>query len=188
MIAAFPSSAILRAHAELPQNVGAPAGGAIGRGPRALDAWVREVVDWHFDPATGCPFWLDYATKLGWDPRSEITRFDDLKRSARSRTNGCAAARCSAGCRRGSPASRSTSSRPAARPASPRPASAVEDFRIDYEMFSDTLPDEYFPKGRNWLMLGPSGPRRLRLAVEHLASTAAASASASTSIRAGSSS
>src|SRR5256714_14706798 len=35
-------------------------------------------------------------------------------------------------------------------------------------MFSDTLPDSYFPKGSNWLMLGPSGPRRLRLAVEHL--------------------
>ena len=26
-----------------------------------------------------------------------------------------------------------------------------------------------FPRGSNWLMLGPSGPRRLRLAVEHLA-------------------
>src|SRR5437667_5012543 len=36
-------------------------------------------------------------------------------------------------------------------------------------MFSATLPDAYFPKGSNWLMLGPSGPRRLRLAVEHLA-------------------
>ena len=33
----------------------------------ALDAWVREVVAWHFDPATGSPFWLDYAGKLGWD-------------------------------------------------------------------------------------------------------------------------
>jgi hypothetical protein len=42
------------------------------------------------------------------------------------------------------------------------------DFRTDYEMFSETLPDEYFPRGANWLMLGPSGPRRLRLAVEHL--------------------
>ena len=35
-------------------------------------------------------------------------------------------------------------------------------------MFSNTLPDQYFPKGANWMMLGPSGPRRLRLAVEHL--------------------
>ena len=26
-----------------------------------LDAWTREVVAWHFDPATGCPFWLDFA-------------------------------------------------------------------------------------------------------------------------------
>jgi hypothetical protein len=35
-------------------------------------------------------------------------------------------------------------------------------------MFSQTLPDEYFPKGANWLMLGPFGSARLRLAVEHL--------------------
>ena len=45
-----------------------------------LDAWVREVVNWHFDPATGCPFWLEYATKLGWDPRREIHGFSDLTR------------------------------------------------------------------------------------------------------------
>ena len=30
-------------------------------------------------------------------------------------------------------------------------------------------PTSTFRKGPNWLMLGPSGPRRLRLAVEHLA-------------------
>ena len=89
--------------------------------------------------------------------------------SASSRTNGCAAARCSAGSRRRSPASRSSCSRPAARPAFRRRAIASDDFRIDYELFSETLPDEYFPQGANWLMLGPSGPRRLRLAVEHLA-------------------
>lgn len=50
----------------------------------------------------------------------------------------------------------------------PKSRLAIEDFRIDYELFSDTLPDQYFPRGANWLMLGPSGPRRLRLAVEHL--------------------
>ena len=46
----------------------------------ALDALVREVVQWHFDPETGSPFWLDYAKKLGWDPRREIGSFVDLKR------------------------------------------------------------------------------------------------------------
>ena len=45
----------------------------------------------------------------------------------------------------------------------------MEDHWIDYEVFSETIPDESFPRGANWLMLGPSGPRRLRLAVEHLA-------------------
>jgi hypothetical protein len=51
----------------------------------------------------------------------------------------------------------------------PKSRISIEDFRIDYEMFSRTLPDEFFPPGADWLMLGPSGPRRLRLAVEHLA-------------------
>ena len=51
----------------------------------------------------------------------------------------------------------------------PKSRTAIEDFRIDYSLFSETLPERYFPLGSNWLMLGPSGPRRLRLAVEHLA-------------------
>jgi hypothetical protein len=46
----------------------------------ALDAWVREVIAWHFDPATGCPYWLDFAKKAGWDPRREVAGYDDLKR------------------------------------------------------------------------------------------------------------
>ena len=37
-----------------------------------LDAHVREIVEWHFNPATGCPFWLEFAAKLTWDPRKEI--------------------------------------------------------------------------------------------------------------------
>jgi hypothetical protein len=51
----------------------------------------------------------------------------------------------------------------------PKSRISSEDFRIDYELFSDTLPDESFPPGADWMMIGPSGPRRLRLAVEHLA-------------------
>ena len=45
----------------------------------ALDEQVRNVVAWHFDPATGCPFWLDFARdRLGWNPRDRIGGFDDL--------------------------------------------------------------------------------------------------------------
>ncbi len=45
----------------------------------------------------------------------------------------------------------------------------IDDFRIDYEAFSDTLPEAAFPRGADWLSVGPTGPRRLRLSVEHLA-------------------
>src|SRR5438128_1084059 len=34
-----------------------------------LDAHMREIVQWHFDPANGTPFWLEKAKTLGFDPR-----------------------------------------------------------------------------------------------------------------------
>jgi len=61
------------------------------QGKDALDAWTREMVQWHFDPATGCPFWLNWAEKAGWDPRREIHVYEDLDRFATLRMNGCAA-------------------------------------------------------------------------------------------------
>ena len=133
-----------------------------------LDAHVREIVAWHFSPETGCPFWLDYAKDLGWDPRSEIESFDDLRRFPLFEDEWL----------RGGPVRRWLPAAYADQPAFvfetggttgvPKSRVAVNDFRIDYEMFSETLPDEHFPPGSSWLMLGPSGPRRLRLAVEHL--------------------
>ena len=135
----------------------------------ALDAWVREVVAWHFDPATGCPFWLQWAEKAGWDPRGEVQGFDDLKKFGHFEDEWL----------RGGPVRRWVPKAYSDRPVYvfetggttgiPKSRIAIDDFRTDYELFSDTLPDECFPKGSNWLMLGPSGPRRLRLAVEHLA-------------------
>ena len=44
----------------------------------SLDAHVREIVQWHFSPETGCPFWLQWAEKAGWDPRQEVQTYDDL--------------------------------------------------------------------------------------------------------------
>ena len=45
-----------------------------------LDAHVREIIQWHLNPETGCPFWLDFASKLGFDPRREIQSFEDLRK------------------------------------------------------------------------------------------------------------
>ena len=135
----------------------------------ALDSWVREIVEWHFNPETGCPFWLDYARNLDWDPRQEIRGYDDLGRFGGFQDEWL----------RGGPVRRWVPKAYADRPiysfetggstGIPKSRINIEDFRIDYEAFSDTLPDEAFPKGSDWLMLGPTGPRRLRLAVEHLA-------------------
>ena len=43
-----------------------------------LDAHVRAIVEWHFSPETGCPFWLSYAQQLNFDPREKIHSYDDL--------------------------------------------------------------------------------------------------------------
>jgi phenylacetate-coenzyme A ligase PaaK-like adenylate-forming protein len=42
-------------------------------------AVIRAALDWHFDPATGSPFWLAKAGTLGFDPRSDVRSFEDLR-------------------------------------------------------------------------------------------------------------
>src|SRR5687767_1216989 len=112
-----------------------------------LDAWVREIVQWHFDPATGCPFWLDYASKLDWDPRREINGYDDLALFGNFQDEWL----------RGGPVRRWVPKAYADKPVYvfetggstgvPKSRISIDDFRIDYEMFSETLSDEFFPKG-----------------------------------------
>ena len=66
-------------------------------------------------------------------------------------------------------ASRSSSSRPVARPACRRRASRATTSAPTTSCSARRCPTSTFRRASNWLMLGPSGPRRLRLSVEHLA-------------------
>ena len=139
----------------------------------ALDKQVREVVQWHFSPDTGTPFWLEKAKTYKFNPLKDVQGFADLKAFPLFEDDWL----------RASPDTDISQWVPRAyygkKPVYvfetggttgiPKSRIVVEDHWIDYEMMSATLPDEYFPKGSHWLMLGPSGPRRLRLAVEHLA-------------------
>src|SRR2546421_10754882 len=50
---------------------------AIKAAQEKLDAHLREIIQWHFSPETGCPFWLDWAKK-NFDPRKEIKSFADV--------------------------------------------------------------------------------------------------------------
>ena len=135
----------------------------------ALDAHVRDMVEWHFNPETGCPFWLEFAENLDFDPRKEIGGYADLKLLGHFQDEWL----------RGGPVRRWVPKAYADKPiyvfetggstGVPKSRISIRDFHIDYEIFSNTLSEEGFPRGSDWLMLGPTGPRRLRLAVEHLA-------------------
>ena len=135
-----------------------------------LDAHTKEMVRWHFSPETGCPFWLEWAKKAGWNPANEVTTFDQLLarfphfqdewlRDLQPEVWVPATYR--------------------ARPFNifetggttgmPKQRIGWDDYKTDYEEFSGKISDEHFPRGGSWLMVGPTGPRRLRLAIEHLA-------------------
>jgi phenylacetate-coenzyme A ligase PaaK-like adenylate-forming protein len=135
---------------------------------KKLDEHTVATMERHFHESTGCPFWLEKRRELKFDPLKEIRCYEDLKKFPPFEDDWL----------RGGPVERWRMRDMADRPTYvfetggttgvPKSRVVVDDFRIDYELFSETLPDQYFPQKSNWLMLGPSGPRRLRLAVEHL--------------------
>lgn len=134
-----------------------------------LNEHTLKTVHWHFSEETGCPFWLEKKSELNFDPLTDVKSFDDLKKFPHFEDEWL----------RGGPIRRWVPKGHAGKPVYvfetggttgiPKSRMVIEDHWKDYELFSETLPDKYFPRGANWLMLGPSGPRRLRLAVEHLA-------------------
>ena len=134
-----------------------------------LDAHAREIVAWHFSPESGCPYWLDWAKK-NFDPRKEVNSFADLigkfphfqDETLRdlqpevwvpAKYKGRPFNIFETGGTTGMPKQRI----------------GWDDYKTDYEEFSGKIADEHFPRGQAWLMVGPTGPRRLRLAIEHLA-------------------
>ena len=162
---------------------------AVRRAREALDAHVVETVAWHFHESTGCPFWLDFKKKLKFDPLTEVRSFDDLKKFPPFEDEWL----------RGGPVRRWVPKALADKPiyvfetggttGVPKSRIAIDDFRTDYSLFSDTLPEKYFPHG---LELADARARPARGGCGWRSSiwpsTAAASAFASISIRAGSSS
>jgi phenylacetate-coenzyme A ligase PaaK-like adenylate-forming protein len=133
-----------------------------------LDAQVRDIVRWHFSPDTGTPFWLEKAKSFKFDPLKDVNGWDDIKKFPFFEDDWL----------RGGPVNRWIPKglkdkawyvfETGGTTGVPKSRVVADDFRIDYEMFSDSLPEKFFPRNSNWLMFGPSGPRRLRLAVEHM--------------------
>src|SRR5262245_46661848 len=101
----------------------------------ALDLWVREVVEWHFSPETGTPFWLDFAKLAGFYPRAVIRGYADLGRFGPFQDEWL----------RGGPVRRWVPRGYAGRPVYifetggstgvPKSRISVDDFRVDYDTF-----------------------------------------------------
>ena len=126
-----------------------------------LDDWVRHVIDIHFHPTLGTPYWIERARELGFDPRKEIRSYSDLallgffpievlrKRDVRdflpaaiARDVGHLRVHETGG----------TTGLPA--------RIAFRDFFAPITRWMDWYLDEVigFPRGVNWLFIGPTGP------------------------------
>lgn len=135
-----------------------------------LDSHLKEIIKWHFSPDTGCPFWLDWLEKSDWNPIDEIKTAEDLVKfdnfdgdtHLRDLPNDVWIPKQY----QGKPFSIFETG---GTTGMPKQRIGWEDFKIDYSEFSERLDDKEFPRNHYWMMVGPTGPRRLRLAIEHLA-------------------
>ena len=133
-----------------------------------LDAHLREIVAWHFSPETGCPFWLEWASK-NFDPLREINAIGDMQKFPHFQDEWLRDLQPEVWVPapfRGKPFNIFETG---GTTGMPKQRIGWEDYKTDYSEFSEKLSDEHFPRGGAWLMMGPTGPRRLRLAIEHLA-------------------
>jgi phenylacetate-coenzyme A ligase PaaK-like adenylate-forming protein len=141
---------------------------AIKAAQEQLEAHLREIIQWHFSPESGCPFWLEWAKK-NFDPRQEVKSCADLKKFPHFQDEWLRDLQPEVWV----PAK--LKNRPfnifetGGTTGMPKQRIGWDDYKVDYSEFSDKISDAHFPRNHYWLMMGPTGPRRLRLAIEHLA-------------------
>ena len=142
---------------------------AINLAHENLDLQVREIVQWHFSPETGCAFWLDWAKKAGWNPAAEVKSFAGLLRFPHFQDEWLRDLQPEVW------VPKKFQERPfnifetGGTTGMPKQRIGWDDYKVDYSEFSEKISDAHFPRNHYWLMMGPTGPRRLRLAIEHLA-------------------
>ncbi len=147
-----------------------PSSSTVAAAQAALDAHTRDIIKWHFSPETGCPFWVKYAADKKIDPVRDVQKFADITRVFDHFHDDVL--------RFEQPevwVPKAYKGRPfcifetGGTTGMPKQRIGWDDYKYDYEQFSATLKEDQFPRGSYWLMVGPTGPRRLRLAIEHLA-------------------
>ena len=133
-----------------------------------LEAHLQEIIAWHFSPETGCPFWLEWASK-NFDPRKEIKSFADMVKFPHFQDEWLRDLQPEVWVPAKFKGKPFNIFETGGTTGMPKQRIGWEDYKTDYSEFSEKISDEHFPRGGAWLMMGPTGPRRLRLAIEHLA-------------------
>ena len=141
---------------------------AVKQAQAQLDAQLREIITWHFSPETGCPYWLDWARK-NFDPRKEIKTFADVLKFPHFADESLRDLQPEVWVPAQFKGKPFNIFETGGTTGMPKQRIGWNDYKTDYEEFSGKISDEHFPRGAAWLMVGPTGPRRLRLAIEHLA-------------------
>jgi len=141
----------------------------IDEAKRVLDDHVRRMIEHHFSPETGTPYWLNWAERAGWSPIEEILGFDDLTKFGHfdlAELRDASHAAWTPKALVGQPFSifetGGTTGFPTQR-------LSWKDHLDDYTVFSESLSEDHFPRGAGWLIVGPTGPRRIRISMEYLA-------------------
>jgi len=141
-----------------------------------LNAHLRDIIQWHFSPETGCPFWLEWKDQKGIDPRERVKTIDDLTLFEGFDAKELRSLPHEQWIPRGYAKTPFKVFETGGTTGTPIQRLSWEDHLSDYTLFSSCLSGNGFPKGSNWLILGPTGPRRLRLSMEHLANIRGGSA------------
>lgn len=134
-----------------------------------LEAHLRDIIQWHFNPETGSQFWLNWAAKAGWDPRTEIHSVEDLLKFPHFQDEWLRDLQPEVWVPKAFAGRPFNIFETGGTTGMPKQRIGWEDYKTDYSEFSDKISDAHFPRNHYWLMMGPTGPRRLRLAIEHLA-------------------
>lgn len=139
-----------------------------------LDEWVRHVVGIHFHPTHGTPFWIERARELRLDARSAIRGYADLAKlgffpiDALRTRNVLDFLPADVARDRGRLRIDETGGTTGA------PARiAVRDFYEPVNQFINWYLDEVvgFPRGGNWLFIGPTGPHAVAESIRQMART-----------------
>jgi len=134
-----------------------------------LDVHLREIIKWHFSPETGCPFWLDWMKKAGWNPIAEVKCLADVLKFPHFQDEWLRDLPNEVWVPKPFQGKPFNIFETGGTTGIPKQRIGWEDYKVDYSEFSEKLSDAHFPRNHYWLMMGPTGPRRLRLAIEHLA-------------------